>query len=160
MKSPKNPAAGLQSSERIAIVVSMFNQELTENLLRGARLTLSERGVSEDQIDVVRVPGAWELPLAVQRLAQLKQHVAMIALGAVIRGQTTHDRHINRFVSLSIGKLSLQYDLPIAFGLLTCKTVKQAVRRADPQGRNKGGEAAAAAIEMVHVLRAIRSHAP
>lgn len=128
---------------------------MTGDLLRAAQSTLVSAGFPETQIEVTWVPGAWEIPLAVQRLAQKGSFAAIIALGVVIRGQTTHDRHINRFVSLSIGELSLKYELPIAFGLLTCKNVKQALRRADPQGRNKGGEAAAAAVEMIRVLRAI-----
>jgi 6,7-dimethyl-8-ribityllumazine synthase len=133
---------------------------MTEGLLRGAQGKLIDEGLGEGQLDVVWVPGAWEIPLAAQQIARRGNNAAIIALGVVIRGQTTHDRHINRFVSLSIGKLSLQYEIPIAFGLLTCKNVKQALRRADPKGRNKGGEAAAAAVEMIRVLRTILPDPP
>lgn len=160
MSEIESEPTGPRGTDRIAIVVSRYNQEMTDDLLRGARQKLSEEGVAEGQIDVLGVPGAWEIPLAAQRLAQTKRYAAIITLGVVIRGQTTHDRHINRFVSLSIGKLSLQYEVPIAFGLLTCKTVKQALRRSDPKGRNKGGEAAAAAVEMIRVLRSIPPEAP
>ncbi len=145
----------LRADDKIAVVVSRYHLELTDDLLRGTRQRLLAGGAKDSQIEVTFVPGAWEIPLAVQRLALSRRFAAIIALGVVIRGQTTHDRHINQFVSLSIGKLSLQYELPIAFGLLTCKNVKQAMRRADPQGRNKGGEAASAALEMIQVLRAI-----
>ncbi len=145
----------MRATDRFAIVVSQYNREMTEDLLRGAQGKLIDEGVVDGQMDVVWVPGAWEIPLAAQRLARAGRYAAIIALGVVIRGQTTHDRHINRFVSLSIGKLSLQYEVPIAFGLLTCKNVKQALRRADPKGRNKGGEAATAAVEMIRVLRSI-----
>ncbi len=145
----------LRADDKISVVVSQYHRELTDELLCGTRERLFAGGAQESQIEVTFVPGAWEIPLAVQRLAQTRRFAAIIALGVVIRGQTTHDRHINRFVSLSIGKLSLQYDLPIAFGLLTCKNIKQAMRRADPKGHNKGGEAASAALEMIQVLRAI-----
>jgi 6,7-dimethyl-8-ribityllumazine synthase len=155
-----NSTVELQPGDRLAIVVSRYHREMTDDMLRGAQHRLSELGWAESQVDVVFVPGAWEIPLAVQRIAQTKRYAAIIALGVVIRGQSTHDRHINRFVSLSIGKLSLQYGLPIAFGLLTCKSAKQALRRADPKGHDKGGEAASAAVEMIRVLRSIRDESP
>jgi 6,7-dimethyl-8-ribityllumazine synthase len=145
------------SADRVAIVVADFYRDLAEDLLRGARARLTSEGLGDPQVEVFRVPGAWELPLAVQRLAAGGRFAALIALGAVIRGQTTHDRHLNRFVSLSLGELSLKYDLPIAFGVLTCKNIKQARRRADPAGRDKGGEAAAAAVAMLRLLRSMDS---
>lgn len=149
------PTIGLEKGDVVGIVVSRFNREVTDGLLQGARAKLSALGVSDAQIEVVFVPGAWEIPLALQQMSRSNRYAALIALGAVIRGQTTHDRHINRFVSLSIGKLSLEYGIPIVFGVLTCKTTKQALRRADPQEMDKGGEVAATAVEMVHVLRSI-----
>lgn len=156
MSEPTAPVAfSWQPTDRLGIVVSRFNLEVTEGLLRGSLQKLSEHGLGAGQVDIFWVPGAWEIPLTLQQLAKTNRHLALIALGAVIRGQTTHDRHINRFVSLSIGKLSLEYGIPISFGVLTCKTTKQALRRSNPDGRNKGGEAAEAAIEMIRVLRAI-----
>jgi 6,7-dimethyl-8-ribityllumazine synthase len=149
---PTEPGGGLDSAHRYGIAVSRYNREMSEDLLRGARERLASEGIGDEQLDVIWVPGAWELPLAIQRLAQMRRHTALIALGVVIRGQTSHDRHINRFVSLALGKLSLRFNLPIAFGVLTCNTLKQALRRSDPNSRNKGGEAAAAALEMVRVL--------
>jgi 6,7-dimethyl-8-ribityllumazine synthase len=149
------PAPEIDAGARFAIVVSRFNESMTADLLAGALAAFADAGLAEDRIDVVWVPGAWEIPLALQRLAAGKKYAALVALGVVIRGQTTHDRQINRFVSLSIGELSLKYDVPIALGVLTCKTAKQALRRCDPRDRNKGGEAARAALEMARLLNSL-----
>lgn len=145
------PAESLDPQTRVAIVVSRFNEALTADLLRGATTTLVEQGIEETRIDVAWVPGAWEIPLALDRLARTGRYGALLALGVVIRGETTHDRQINRFVSLSIGELSLKYSVPIGMGLLTCNNTKQALRRADPARRNKGGETARAALEMLRL---------
>ncbi len=147
----------IDPSCRLAIVVSRFNESMTANLLHGATNTILEHGISEDNLDVVWVPGAWEIPLALQLLARRETYAALIALGVVIRGETTHDRQISRFVSLSIGELSLKFDVPIGMGLLTCKTVKQALRRCDPNGRNKGGQAALAALDMMRLIGSLKS---
>jgi 6,7-dimethyl-8-ribityllumazine synthase len=150
------PAASLDPQTRIAIVVSRFNQALTAEMLRGATATLVEQGIDEGRIDVAWVPGAWEIPLALEQLSRTRRYGALLALGVVIRGETTHDRQINRFVSLSIGELSLKYNVPIGMGLLTCNDMKQAVRRADPARRNKGGEAARAALDMLRLCATIK----
>lgn len=137
---------------RFAIVVSRYNEHITGKLLAGAVQTLTAAGVAEGEIDVAWVPGAWEIPLIAQRLARSHQYVAILTLGAVIKGETTHDEHINRQVSLSLGKISLETGLPVLFGVLTCNTVEQAIHRAGGNVGNKGCECAEAALEMVRLL--------
>jgi 6,7-dimethyl-8-ribityllumazine synthase len=141
------------SGERFAIVVSRYNENITGKLLSGALETLHQQGVSEDLIDVAWVPGAWELPLVAQQFAVAEKYAAIICLGAVIKGETTHDEHINRQVSLSLGNLSLEFNIPIAFGLLTCNSLEQAIHRAGGNVGNKGVECAEAALEMASLLR-------
>jgi 6,7-dimethyl-8-ribityllumazine synthase len=139
---------------RYAIVVSRYNASITEKLLSGAIETLLAAGVPENQVDVAWVPGAWEIPLAASRLAGTGKYAAVLCLGAVIRGETTHDQHINRQVSLSLGATALKYGLPISFGLLTCHSLEQAIHRAGGRAGNKGTECALAALEMVRLLAA------
>jgi 6,7-dimethyl-8-ribityllumazine synthase len=138
---------------RYAIVVSRYNHSITGSLLRGAVETLKEKGIEEHNIDVAWVPGAWEIPLVAQELAATKKYVAILCLGAVIKGETTHDEHINRQVSLSLGQMSLEYKLPVLFGVLTCNTLEQAIHRSGGNVGNKGIECAEAALEMVALLR-------
>jgi 6,7-dimethyl-8-ribityllumazine synthase len=140
------------AGRRFAIVVSRYNEAITRSLLNGAVGTLIEYGVGDTDLDVVWVPGAWELPLAAQQLATAGRYAAVICLGAVIRGETTHDQHINRQVSLSLGEISLRTSVPIAFGLLTCHSVEQAINRAGGSHGNKGTECALAALEMANLL--------
>jgi len=137
---------------RYAIVVSRYNEHITSKLLSGAVETLRAGGVADDSIDVAWVPGAWEIPLVAQRLALSEQHVAVLCLGAVIKGETTHDEHINRQVSISLGEIALESDIPVLFGVLTCNTVEQAIHRAGGNVGNKGQECAEAALEMVRLL--------
>jgi len=137
---------------RFAIVVARYNEHITTKLLTGAVETLRAAGVSDDAIDVAWVPGAWEIPLVAQRMAQSEQYAAVLCLGAVIKGETTHDEHINRQVSISLGQIALDSDLPVLFGALTCNTVEQAIHRAGGNAGNKGQECAAAALEMVRLL--------
>lgn len=135
---------------RYAIIVSRYNESITEKLLQGALDTLQQHGVTRDKVEVIRVPGAWELPLAAKWLARSsKKFQGLIAIGVVIKGDTTHDQHINRFVSLALGQVSLDFEIPVALGLLTCDTLQQAVDRAGGKVGNKGEEAALAALEMV-----------
>lgn len=138
---------------RYAIVVSRYNHSITGSLLRGAVETLKEKGIEEHNIDVAWVPGAWEIPLVAQELAATKKYVAILCLGAVIKGETTHNEHINRQVSLSLGQMSLEYKLPVLFGVLTCNTLEQAIHRSGGNVGNKGIECAEAALEMVALLR-------
>ena len=139
-------------SGRFAIVVSRYNEHITGKLLAGAVETLQAAGVTDGDIDVAWVPGAWEIPLVAQRFAQSEEYVAVLCLGAVIKGETTHDEHINRQVSLSLGQIALATDVPVLFGVLTCNTVEQAIHRAGGNVGNKGVECAEAALEMVRLL--------
>lgn len=139
-------------SGRFAIVVSRYNEMVTGRLLEGAVRTLTENGVADQSIHVAWVPGAWELPLAAQRFAQSNRYAAVLCLGAVIRGETTHDQHINRAVSTSLAQISLDAGLPVLFGLLTCNSLEQALNRAGGAVGNKGEECAQAALEMVRLL--------
>ncbi|MGO9114841.1 MAG: 6,7-dimethyl-8-ribityllumazine synthase [Thermoguttaceae bacterium] len=155
------PAAG---DGRFAIVVSRFNQSITGRMLDGAVQTLKAHGIPDEHIDVAWVPGAFEIPTVVSRLAAAGRHVAILCLGAVIRGQTTHDQHINRAVSIALAQLGAQYKMPVIFGILTCETLEQAIARSgghlattgkdDAQAHvgNKGVDCAQAALEMVDLL--------
>jgi 6,7-dimethyl-8-ribityllumazine synthase len=137
---------------RYAIIVSRYNEHITSKLLTGALETLRAGGVADDSIDVAWVPGAWEIPLVAQRMALSEQYVAVLCLGAVIKGETTHDEHINRQVSMNLGEIALESDIPVLFGVLTCNTVEQAIHRAGGNAGNKGQECAEAALEMVRLL--------
>jgi 6,7-dimethyl-8-ribityllumazine synthase len=141
-----------QVQGRFAIVVSRYNEHITGKLLAGAVETLRAGGVADDAIEVAWVPGAWEIPLVAQRMAHSGKYVAVLCLGAVIKGETTHDEHINRQVSLSLGQLALDTGLPVLFGVLTCNTLEQAIHRAGGNVGNKGQECAEAALEMVRLL--------
>ncbi|HTN76701.1 MAG TPA: 6,7-dimethyl-8-ribityllumazine synthase, partial [Pirellulaceae bacterium] len=143
-------------AQRVAIVVARYNESITGKLLAGAIETLVSRGVADEMIDVAWVPGAWELPLLAQHFATTGAYSAVICLGAVIRGETTHDQHINTQVSNSLGQIALDADLPVLFGLLTCNTYEQAAARAGGNVGNKGSECALAALEMANVLEKLR----
>lgn len=144
----------LRSAEgRFAIVVSRYNQTITKKLLSGALETLTEQGVADDRVDVAWVPGAWELPLVAQRFARCGQYAAVLCLGAVIRGETTHDQYINQQVSDSLGRISLETSVPVLFGVLTCNTLEQAIHRAGGNHGNKGAECATAALEMAALIK-------
>lgn len=138
---------------RYAIVVSRFNAFVVESLLQGALDALKRHGVSEDTIDVVRVPGAWELPLVVDRVARKDQYDAVIALGAVIRGGTPHFEYVAGECTKGISQASIEHDVPVAFGVLTVDTIEQAVERSGTKAGNKGAEAAMSAMEMVSLLK-------
>lgn len=142
---------------RFGIVAAKFNQQVTGKLLQACTDTLEECGVVAKEIQVVRVPGAFEIPLVAQAMARSGRFDAVICLGAVIRGETPHFDYICSEVSRGIGQVSLNTDVPIIFGVLTTETVAQAVERADRKKFNRGGEAAKSAIEMVRVMRAIKA---
>jgi 6,7-dimethyl-8-ribityllumazine synthase len=141
---------------RFAIVVSRFNPEITEGLLQGARRTLAEAGVADDGITLVRVPGAFEIPLAAMRLAETEQFDAVIGIGCLIKGDTMHFEYIAQAASTGIMEASLATGVPIAFGVLTTLTDEQAAARAADNDENKGREAALAAIEMATLLRRLQ----
>lgn len=143
----------LNGQGRYGIVVGRFNSFVVESLLAGAVDTLQRHGVDSEQIDVVRVPGAFEMPLVVQRLAASERYDAIIALGAVIRGGTPHFEYVAGECAKGIGQASLDNDVPVAFGVLTVDTIEQAIERAGTKAGNKGAEAALSALEMVSLLR-------
>ncbi|MDA2933913.1 6,7-dimethyl-8-ribityllumazine synthase [Acidobacteria bacterium AH-259-D05] len=147
--------AGKIESEglKIGIVVSRFNEMITERLLNGALDTLGRNGIRQEDITVVRVPGGFEIPLAAQRLAQTGKFDAIVCLGAVIRGETPHFEYISSQVTRGIGEIGLKYDLPVSFGVITADTVEQAVNRAGTEHGNKGTEAAISAVEMANLLK-------
>jgi 6,7-dimethyl-8-ribityllumazine synthase len=142
----------MPSGSHFAIVVSRYNESITAKLLAGALETLAAVGVPDANIDVAWVPGAWEIPLVAAHFARSRRYAAVIALGAVIRGETTHDQHINTQVSHSLGQIALETGVPVAFGVLTCNTLEQAIHRAGGNVGNKGVEAAQAALEMAALL--------
>lgn len=140
---------------RVGIAVGRFNQAVTSQLLEGALAALRERGVADDAIDVVMVPGAFELPLCVQRLAASGRYDAVVALGAVVRGDTPHFDFVAGEAGAGLMRVGLARDLPVAFGLLTTDTMEQALARAGGTHGNKGHDAALTALEMVGVLKAL-----
>jgi len=146
-------AAGLKTG----IVVARFNSFISERLLEGALDALVRHGASGDDQTIVRVPGAWEIPLVCQRLAQSGKYDAIVAIGAVIRGSTPHFDMVASEVSKGVAQASLNSGVPIAFGVLTTDTIEQAIERAGSKAGNKGAEAAMVAVEMVQVLRLIAS---
>jgi 6,7-dimethyl-8-ribityllumazine synthase len=144
---------GDAAEDRFAIVVSRYNDSITDKLLRGAVETLTAAGVADGAIDVAWVPGAWEISLVAQRFAASGRYAAVLCLGAVIRGETTHDQHINRQVSLSLGRISLDTGVPVLFGVLTCNSLEQAIHRSGGNVGNKGVECAQAALQMAALLK-------
>ena len=138
---------------RIACVAARFNDFVVEALVRGALDTLRRHGVPEKQIEIVRVPGSFEIPLVLRKLAMSRRYDALIALGAVIRGDTPHLDYVAGECAAGIGRVALESGVPVAFGVLTTDTVEQAMDRAGGKAGNKGAEAALTAIEMVNLLR-------
>jgi 6,7-dimethyl-8-ribityllumazine synthase len=147
------PPAKLDPADRFAIVVAEWNRSVTGKLLDGAVATLREAGVPDDHVEVAWVPGSWEIPLVAQRMAASARYAAVLCLGAVVRGETSHDQHINRGVSLAISHIALQFDLPVLFGILTCESMEQALDRAGGKHGNKGSECAEAALHMIGLLK-------
>ncbi|RLV59598.1 6,7-dimethyl-8-ribityllumazine synthase [Parashewanella curva] len=138
---------------KVAIVVSRFNSFVVESLLEGAIDTLKRFGnVSDDNITVVRVPGAYELPLAARRVAASGKFDGIIALGAVIRGGTPHFDFVAGECNKGLAQVSLEFDTPVSFGVITTDTIEQAIERSGTKAGNKGGEAALGMLEMVNVL--------
>lgn len=142
-------------SKKVGIVVSTYNSHITDKLAEGAVRTLEAAGFSGDQIVIIRVPGAWELAFGSQRILANRDYVGVVALGAVIRGETTHDQHINRAVSMSLMQLSLDYNKPVGFGLLTVNNLEQAIQRSGGNIGNKGEEAAQAMLECLKLSVAL-----
>jgi 6,7-dimethyl-8-ribityllumazine synthase len=160
------PVAG---EGRIAVVVARFNDTITGRLLQGALDTFRARGVADERIDVAWVPGAFEIPTVAEQLAAAGRHAAIVCLGAVVRGEPTHDQHINRAVSGALADIGARYGLPVLFGVLTCNTLEQAIARsgglAATTGKdaaaahlgNKGVDCANAAMEMIDLLAKLKA---
>ena len=145
----------LAKDVKIGIVAARFNEFITSKLLSGAVDGLTRHDVKEEQIDVAWVPGAFEIPLIAQKMAQSGKYDAVICLGAVIRGATTHYDYVCAEVSKGIAQISLQTGVPVMFGVLTTDTIEQAIERAGSKAGNKGFDCAAGAIEMINLLRRI-----
>ena len=144
-----NPAG---AGRRIAVVASRFNENVTRALVDGALDALVRHGVAFDDVDVVWVPGAWELPLAVRRAMATERYDAIVALGAVIRGDTPHFDYVAGEASRGLSEASRDAEIPVGFGLLTCDTMEQAVERCGGSHGNKGWDASVAVLEMADLL--------
>jgi 6,7-dimethyl-8-ribityllumazine synthase len=140
---------GSVSGKNFSVLVSKYHTSITSKLLDGATSTLTRNEVPETNIQVGWVPGAWELPTAAKFALSLKKFDAVICLGCVIRGETSHDQHINTTISNNLSQLSLDFSTPVAFGVLTCNTMEQAIARSGGDVGNKGVEAAEAVIHML-----------
>jgi 6,7-dimethyl-8-ribityllumazine synthase len=138
---------------RFALVAARFNHFIVEHLVGGALDGLKRHGISDDAIDIVWVPGSFEIPLVAQRLAASRKYAAVVCLGAVIRGDTGHYDHVAGEAAKGVAHAALSTGVPVVFGVLTCDTLEQAINRAGAKSGNKGFEAALAAIEMVNLLR-------
>jgi 6,7-dimethyl-8-ribityllumazine synthase len=147
--SGSKQAIELPKDTRVAVVVAQFNLPVTGMMAEGCLATLDEHGLTMDAVDEFRVPGAWELPLACAQLVESGRYAAVIALGAVIRGETPHFDFISAECARGLMQVSLDSGIPVAFGVLTTEDGDQAFERADPTRKNKGREAALAALEMV-----------
>jgi len=142
---------------RVAVAVGRFNEQITRRLLNGALGALRTCGVPEDQVDVAWVPGAYDLPVVAQTLARSGRYDALVCLGCVIRGETTHDRYVALAATTGLMQVSLETALPVTFGVLTTQTLEQAEARSGGTHGNKGEDAALAAVELANLLRQIRA---
>ncbi len=140
---------------RFALIVSRFNSFVTERLLAGALDGLQRTGAAEGDVEIVRVPGSWEMPAAAAVLARQKRFDAIICLGAVIRGETPHFDYIAAEAAKGLAQVTMETGVPVAFGVLTTNTLEQAIDRAGAKSGNKGYEAAMTAVEMANLLRGL-----
>ena len=143
---------------KFAIVVARFNSFITEPLLAGATDALRRHGTTDTDVEIVKVPGSWEMPVVVAELARAKRHDAIICLGAVIRGETPHFDYVAGEAAKGLGQISMQTGVPVTFGVLTTNTLEQAVDRAGAKSGNKGADAAVSAIEMANLMKRLRSN--
>jgi 6,7-dimethyl-8-ribityllumazine synthase len=143
------------TNERFCIIVARFNEFISSKLLSGAIDELRRHGVKEDNIDVMWVPGAFEIPLIAKKAAKTGKYSAIIALGAVIRGTTSHYDYVCAEVSKGVASVSLDTGLPVIFGVLTCENIEQAIERAGTKAGNKGSDAAKSAIETANLISKI-----
>ena len=137
---------------RYAIIASRWNPRITDTLVAGARKSFADHGVADDALDVVRVPGAWEIPVVAARLAANGQHAAIVALGCIVRGDTRHYEHVADLCAEGLMRVQLDFGLPVANGVLAVERHEDAEARAGGSHGNKGEEAAQAALEMSHLL--------
>ena len=144
------------TSYRVAVVVSRFNDLIGRRILKGALETLLAKGMPEKNIEVAWVPGAWEIPVAARKMLKTGKFQGVIALGAVIRGETTHHLHIGTEVAAGLRRITEETGHPVAFGVLTTETLEQALARAGEKDNNKGSEAALALLEILSVLEQIK----
>ncbi|MBL6726161.1 MAG: 6,7-dimethyl-8-ribityllumazine synthase [Rubripirellula sp.] len=151
MSTEINGIDGQLPSGKVAIVASRYNAGICNALVKGSIETLTDAGFSKEQVEVIRVPGAWELSTVTQQIINTQKFIAVITLGCVIKGETTHDEHINRAVSLALMEMGVRSGIPIAFGLLTCNTLEQAINRSGGTVGNKGHEAAEAVLELLRL---------
>jgi 6,7-dimethyl-8-ribityllumazine synthase len=142
---------------KFCIVASRFNSFIVDQLESGAIDTLIRHGADKNHIHLIKAPGAFELPMVVQRIAAIKKYDAIIALGAVIRGGTPHFEYVAGECVKGIAHVALQYDVPVSFGVLTVDTIEQAIERAGTKAGNKGAEAAMSAIEMVSLFKSLEA---
>jgi 6,7-dimethyl-8-ribityllumazine synthase len=142
---------------RFAILAARFNERVVEGLVRGAVDALRRHGASDKQIEIVRVPGAYDMPLAARRLAQSRRYDAIVALGAVIRGATAHFDYVAGECSSGLARVAQETGVPVGFGVLTTDTAEQAMDRAGGKAGNKGADAALAAIELANLFRRLES---
>ncbi|SEK71665.1 6,7-dimethyl-8-ribityllumazine synthase [Atopomonas hussainii] len=142
---------------RYALLVGRFNSFVVESLVEGAVDTLVRHGVSRDDITLVRVPGAYEMPLMAKKIAASGKFEAIVALGAVIRGGTPHFEYVAGECTKGLAQVSLEYGLPVAFGVLTVDSIEQAIERSGTKAGNKGGEAALSALEMLSAIAALEA---
>jgi len=143
-----SPPAG-----RFALVAARFNAFVVDQLVGGAVDALKRHGVSDDRVDLVRVPGSYEIPFVAQRLGKSGRYAAIICLGCIIRGDTDHYDHVAGAATSGIASAALACGIPVIFGVLTCETLEQAIHRAGAKAGNKGFEAAVTAVEMVNLLK-------
>jgi 6,7-dimethyl-8-ribityllumazine synthase len=141
---------------KFAVVVSRFNSIVTERLLSGALDALARSGAAETDIEIVRIPGSWEMPVVVAELARQKRHDGIIALSVIIRGDTPHFDYIAAEAAKGLGQITLETGIPVAFGVLTTNTLEQAIDRAGAKSGNKGFDSAMSAIETANLMHALR----
>ena len=143
------------TGKKFGIIVSRFNSFVSERLLEGALDTLLRSGAEEDAIDVVRVPGAFEIPLVAKKMANTRRFDAVICLGAVIRGSTPHFDYVSAEVTKGVAMIGMESEIPVIFGVITTDTIEQAIERAGTKAGNKGWSAAVAAVEMANLFELI-----
>lgn len=143
----------ITNNSNFAIVLSRFNEAIGEHLLKGAIECLSKHGVTSESIDIIKVPGAFEIPITADKLASLKKYSAIICLGVIIKGATPHFDYVASAASNGILQVSLKHSIPVIFGVLTTNSIEQAIERAGTKAGNKGWDAALTAIEMSNLLK-------